>query len=113
VADTDGTISAVTVFVNGVSIGAATITSGNWTIAWTPSLQGIASVSAIAADDRGNASFAAGSVVNITDSTSPAVVVSVSPGTATLPSGATRYVNAAVTPAAGRAIVRVEYFVSD
>jgi chitinase len=50
VADSDGTISSVVVFMNGVSLGNASVTAGNWTLPWTPTVQGAVSLSAI--DDR-------------------------------------------------------------
>jgi hypothetical protein len=55
--------------------------------------------------------------VNVTDAFSPTINLSLSPRTAaaaasaTLPSGAVRNFVADVTPAAGRAVVRVEFFV--
>ena len=118
VSDTDGTISSVLVFMNGVSLGSATVTGGSWTLSWTPSVQGAVSLSAIATDDRGNASQAPAVAINVTDNTSPAVTLTLSPNTAalaassTLPSGATRNILATVAPSTGRAVVRVEFFVN-
>jgi hypothetical protein len=112
------------VFVNGVTTGlansgAATLSGSTWTINWTPSGTGIASVTAIATDNSGNAVAAPAVGVNLTDSSSPAIVLSLSPRTAggggvastTLPSGAVRNFVADVNPASGRATVRVEFFV--
>lgn len=118
VADADGTISSVTVFMNGISLGNATLTGGAWTLAWTPTVQGTVSLSAIATDDRSNASQAPAVAVNVTDNTSPTVALTLSPNTAalvasaTLPAGATRNILATVTPTTGRAVVRVEFFVN-
>ena len=42
---------------------------------------------------------------------SPAITLAVSPGNTTLPAGATRNIVATVSAAAGRAVVRVEFFV--
>jgi hypothetical protein len=117
VADADGAISSVVVFLNGVSLGTATVTAGNWVLDWTPSLPGAGSLSAIASDDRGNAVLAPAVAVTITDSSSPAVVLSLSPTTATvaasttLSAGATRNLVVNATPATGRAVVRVEFFI--
>lgn len=118
--DSDGSISSVTVFIGGVtgssvglaSNGAATINGGTWSIAWTPSGSGPVAISAIAVDDKGNAIAAPAVTVNITDSTAPAISLSVSPGSTTLPTKATRNILASVAPSvSGRAIVRVEFFV--
>ena len=57
-------------------------------------------------------------VVNITDATSPTIVLNLTPATAaipantTIPAGSTRNILAAVTPANGRAVARVEFFVN-
>ena len=113
--DADGSITGVQVFVNGVSLGAATLSGGTWSIGWTPSVAGVASITAIATDNSGNSVAAPAVGVSITDSSSPAIVLSLTPGTvangvATLPSGAVRNIVAGVTPVAGRAVVRVEFF---
>jgi hypothetical protein len=114
--DADGTINLVQVFVNGVSIGNATLAGPAWSIAWTPSVTGTASITAIASDNSGNAVAAPAVGVSVTDNTSPAIALTLSPGVvanglATLPSGATRNIVAGVTPSAGRAVVRVEFFI--
>ena len=98
------------------SIGNATLSGPAWAINWTPTVTGVASISAIATDNNGNAVAAPAVGVTVTDATSPAITLSLSPGLivggiATLPSGATRNAVANVTPASGRAIVRVEFFV--
>jgi hypothetical protein len=118
VADTDGNITGVQVFANGLVIGNATITAGTWTIAWTPSAIGPVQLVALANDDKGNTSASPAVPVNVTDSTSPAITLGLSPNTAsvpastTLPSGATRNIVVTATPATGRAVVRVEFFVN-
>src|SRR5207247_2065688 len=93
--DSDGFISTLQVFANGSSIGTATVTSGAWTINWTPTSTGVVLISAIATDDKANATISPPIVVNVTDATSPTVALSVTPGTngatsTTLPVGATR-----------------------
>ncbi|MBL9190301.1 MAG: hypothetical protein JNK23_22655 [Opitutaceae bacterium] len=112
--DADGAITAVQVFVNGASIGTATITGGTWSLAWTPLLAGTASITAIATDNSGNAVAAPAVGVTVTDSSSPGITLALTPafanGTTTLPSGATRNIVATVAPSAGRAVVRVEFF---
>ena len=119
--DPDGTITGVQVYVNGATTGlanngVATLSGSNWTINWTPTTPGVASITAFATDNNGNSIAAPAAGVNVTDSSSPAIVLDLSPGparpvTATLPSGATRNVLATVTPTTGRAVVRVEFFI--
>lgn len=113
--DADGSVTGVQVFVNGASIGSAVISGGTWSINWTPTVVGTASITAIATDNSGNAVAAPAVGVSITDSSSPGISLALTPafvGSATtLPSGATRNIVANVTPAAGRAVVRVEFFV--
>ncbi|MBL9188870.1 MAG: hypothetical protein JNK23_15410 [Opitutaceae bacterium] len=114
--DGDGSISGVQVFVNGALLGSATLAGSTWSIAWTPTVTGVASITAIATDNSGNSVAAPAVGVSIADSTSPNIALGFSPGAPsggvlTLPSGATRNVLATVTPAVGRATVRVEFFV--
>ncbi len=122
VSDPDGTIASVQVFVNGTtsglaSNGLATVSGSNWSINWTPTAAGTASVSAIAVDNTGNAVSAPAVGVNVTDSLSPTINLSLSPRIAaaaastTLPSGAVRNLVADATASSGRAVVRVEFFV--
>jgi hypothetical protein len=117
VTDPDANISTVQVFANGVSIGNATINNAVWSINWTPTLLGASSLSAVATDTTGNAITAPSVGVTIADSSSPAISLSISPRTGaaasstTLPSGATRNFVADATASAGRAVVRVEFFV--
>lgn len=117
VSDSDGSVSKVEVFANGISVTSVTNPSGNWSLSWTPSSTGAVQLSAIATDDKGNTTLAPAVTVNVTDTTSPAITLGLSPNTAavaastTLPAGATRNIVATVTPAAGRAVVRVEFFV--
>ena len=113
--DADGSVTGVQVFVNGASIGSAVISGGTWSINWTPTVVGTASITAIATDNSGNAVAAPAVGVSIADSSSPVITLALTPAFATsattLPSGATRNILANVTPAAGRAVVRVEFFV--
>ncbi|MDP3073238.1 MAG: Ig-like domain-containing protein [Opitutaceae bacterium] len=114
-ADADGAITGVQVFVNGASLGTVIPSGPTWSIAWTPSTTGVASITAIATDNSGNAVAAPAVGVTVTDSSSPVITLALTPGTvaggiATLPSGATRNIVANVTPATGRAVVRVEFF---
>ena len=114
--DADGAIASVQVFVNGASLGNAALNGSNWSINWTPTSSGVASITAIATDNSGNATAAPTVGVNVTDSTSPTVSTLLLPGSAgapaasTLPSGATRNLVVTATPASGRAVVRVEFF---
>lgn len=115
--DSDGVVNSVQIFGNGESLGTVTPAGGVWSFNWTPSASGAVAITALATDDRGNAIISPASTVTVTDSSSPAVVLTASPGSTTnsamtLPAGATRYLNAAVTPMAGRAPVRVEFFVN-
>ncbi len=120
--DVDGAIAGVQVFVNGSSTGlanggVATQSGAAWSIVWTPTTTGTSSISAIATDTTGNAVAAPVVGVNVTDGTSPAISISLSPRTAataasaTLPSGAVRNFVADATASSGRAVVRVEFFV--
>lgn len=115
--DADGTINNVQVFVNGTSIGNATLAGTSWSINWTPSGTGVASIVAVATDNSGNSIASPAVGVNLADAASPIITLSLSPRTAaaaastTLPSGAVRNFVADVTPASGRAVVRVEFFV--
>ncbi|MEY2878996.1 MAG: hypothetical protein RLZZ15_1376, partial [Verrucomicrobiota bacterium] len=112
-ADADGTVTGVQVFANGTALGAATVQpNGTWTIAWTPSTIGAASLVAIASDNSSNSAASPTVAVNVTDSTSPTVSLAATPGTTTLPAGATRNILATAAASAGRAIVRVEFFVN-
>jgi hypothetical protein len=112
VADSDGTISSVQVFANGVLVGNASVSGGAWSINWNPQTIGAISLTAIATDDKANAVVAPASIFNVTDTTSPTLTLSVSPGGATLPAGATRNILATATPSVGRALARVEFFVN-
>lgn len=119
VADTDGSVQKVEVFVNGsngtgsglASAGVAVLNGNSWTINWSPTTIGTVSIVAIATDDKGNAVAAPALSVNVTDNTSPVVTLVLTPGTATLPVGAVRNIVANTTPSVGRAVVRVEFFV--
>ncbi len=117
VSDSDGTITSVQVFVNGTSIGNATLAGASWTINWNPSGTGVASIIAVATDNTGNSIASPAVGVNLADAASPIITLAVSPRTAataastTLPSGAVRNFVADVIPASGRAVVRVEFFV--
>ncbi|MGH7958469.1 MAG: Ig-like domain-containing protein, partial [Opitutaceae bacterium] len=118
VSDADGSVSSVQVIVNGNSIGSATLTGSTWSIAWTPTVSGVASITAIATDNNGNAVAAPAVGVTVTDASSPAITLTATPrvsatvpGSTTLPSRAVRNFHAEVTPSLGRAVVRVEFFV--
>ena len=116
--DADGPVNFVQVFTNGTPIGNATLAAGVWSIVWAPPSVGAITLSAIATDEKGNAMASAPFVVNITDATSPTIVLNLTPATAaipantTIPAGSTRNILAAVTPASGRAVARVEFFVN-
>jgi hypothetical protein len=108
----------VQVIVNGTSIGNATVSGSSWSFPWLPTVSGTASITAIATDNNGNAVAAPAVGVTVTDASSPAVTLTISPrtsatvpGSTTLPSGAVRSFLADVVPASGRAVVRVEFFV--
>lgn len=106
------TISQVAFFANGVAIGSP-VTSAPYTQTWTPTAGGAVQLTARATDSLGVAVTSSVVTVNVSDTLSPSVALSFSPGTApatTIPSGSTRYALATTTPAAGRAIVKVEFF---
>lgn len=119
VADSDGFITGIQVFVNDTLLtGLPTISGGNWSMAWTtPATPGVASITAIATDNSGNSVAAPAVGVNIADTASPGIALSISPAVSgqpaptTFPSGAVRNFVANVTPSPGRAVVRVEFFV--
>jgi hypothetical protein len=117
-ADTDGTITRVEVFANGILLPGTALANRIWSTAWTPTTIGPVSITAIATDDKTNATVAAASNVTVTDNSAPTVNLGVTPGInagtgTTLPAGATRNVVATVNPSvAGRAITRVEFFIN-
>lgn len=126
--DLDGVITSVLVYVNDAVLNVpntttplqATISGNTWTIPWTtPANPGVASIVAIATDNSGNSVASPAQPVMIADSSSPAITLSSSPALAgqtastTFPSGAVRNFVANVTPASGRAVVRVEFFVDE
>lgn len=117
-ADSDGVISRVEVFANGILLPNTALANRIWSTAWTPTSIGPVSITAIATDDKTNATVAAASNVTVTDNSAPTVSLGVTPGVnattgTTLPAGATRNVVATVNPSvAGRAITRVEFFIN-
>jgi hypothetical protein len=113
--DVDGSIASIQVFVNGQSIGNATLAGSLWSITWTPATTGAASIVAVAIDNVGNGGASPAVGVNVTDGSAPAISLALSPGpaqpaVATLPSRAVRNIVATVTPSTGRAVARVEFF---
>lgn len=113
--DADGSISSVQVFVNGQSIGNATLAGQLWSINWSPSGSGVASIVAVALDNVGNGGASPAVGVTVTDASAPTVSLALSPGpaqpaVATLPSRAVRNLVATVNPSTGRAVARVEFF---
>lgn len=114
--DPDGTISTVQVYANGALIGTASGSAPNYSLNWTPSATGSYQLTAVAVDNQFNAVSAPGVAVQVTDGTSPSIGISLTPGSGaaatTMPTGATRNVLVTATPSAGRAVVRVEFFVN-
>ncbi len=113
--DVDGSISSIQVFVNGQSIGNATLAGSLWSISWTPTATGAASIVAVAIDNVGNGGASPAVGVNVTDGSAPSISLALSPGpgqpaVATLPSRAVRNIVATVNPSTGRAVARVEFF---
>ena len=117
--DDDGFIASIQVFVNDTLLtGTPTISGNTWTMAWTtPATPGLATITAVATDNSGNSVAAPVVAVNIADSASPAIALTLSPiasgqaSNTTFPSGAVKNFLATVTPSVGRAVVRVEFFV--
>lgn len=68
-ADSDGSISGVEFFDNGVKVG-ATDTSAPYSVIWTPGVTGSRSLTARATDDQGASTTSAGSAVTINGATS-------------------------------------------
>jgi hypothetical protein len=116
--DSDGTITGVQLFANGVAIGTATLgANGTWTFNWPASGSGGVQLSALATDDKGNNTVSPPVGVNVTDTSSPAITLSLAPGIvgpsgATMPASSTRNLLATVTAAPGRAVARVEFFLN-
>lgn len=117
VATTTG-LKAVEVFADGRFLGEATVTGTLWSIAWTTPAAGTVTIDAFALDLNSNSKRAAPVEVSIAAADSPTIQLSAYPALAgqmassTLPSGAVRNFVASITPAAGRAILRVEYFIN-
>ena len=112
-AGTGATISQVAFYANGDIIGSA-ITSSPYTSTWTPSAAGSYAITARATDSLGTVVTSSTNTVTVADPAAPTISLSLSPGTTpatTLPSGATRYALATVTPSTGRAIVKVEFYI--
>ena len=112
-AGTGATISQVAFYANGDIIGSA-ITASPYTSTWTPSAAGSYAITARATDSLGTVVTSSTNTVNVADPAAPTISLSLSPGTTpatTLPSGATRYALATVTPSTGRAIVKVEFYI--
>ena len=109
--DSDGSISTVQLFANGVSIGNASLSGSTFTISWFPTTLGSVSLSAVATDNQGNAISAPPLGVYVAESSSPNITLASSPGSSTLPAGATRNIVASALASTGRAVVRVEFFV--
>ncbi|MSU72864.1 MAG: hypothetical protein EXS43_11055 [Opitutus sp.] len=112
-ADADGSVSSVQVFANGSSIGTVASPGANWSLNWVPATVGVTTLVAIATDDKANAIASPPLTVNVTENTTPTISLTLSPGGSTMPINSIRNVvaNAAVS-VAGRAIVRVEFFVN-
>ena len=107
------TITQVAFFANNIAVGSA-ITASPYTVNWTPTAAGTYLLTARATDSFGNTVTSSAASVAVTDPAAPTIALALSPGTApatTLPSGATRYALATVTPAPGRAVVVVEFFI--
>ena len=107
------TITQVAFFANGTAIGSP-VTTAPYTLAWTPSAAGTTLLTARATDSLGSTVTSSTVTVTVTDAAAPSITLSLTPGAApgtTLPAGASRYVLATVAPAAGRAVVGVEFFI--
>ncbi|MSU24930.1 MAG: hypothetical protein EXS32_14045 [Opitutus sp.] len=105
-------------FLAGATV-VGTVLTAPYSVSWTPTAVGIVALTVRVTDTSG--ATATSTVVNVTVAASvgPGVTLSLSPNTATvaasttLPVGATRNILATVTPVAGTAVVRVEFFVND
>ena len=107
------TIVQVAFFANGVAIGSP-VTTAPYTLTWTPTASGAVLLTARATDSLGTVVTSPAVPVTVADNVAPILALTLTPGTApatTFPAGATRYVLATATPSAGRAIVRVEFFI--
>ncbi len=114
--DADGTVASVQIFANGSLVATVLPSGSTWSTtgtSWTPTTIGPTTLIAIATDDKSNAIASPPLVVNVTESTSPTIALALSPGGSTMPVNSVRNIvaNAAVS-VAGRAIVRVEFFIN-
>jgi hypothetical protein len=103
------TIARVEFLVDGVIV--ATDTTSPYSATWTPSTIGSVTLSARAVDSAGGQGVSPGIVFQVGDPAVPTLALTLSPSTSTtLPEGSSRFVVATATPASGRAIANVEFF---
>ena len=105
--DPDGTIASVQFFANGISLGA--VTAFPYTLAWTPTAEGVYSLSALAIDNGGNSTRSSAISVTATAAGAPTVnlTTSAAGGTSTVNSPVT--LNANATAAFGRTVASVQF----
>ena len=105
--DPDGTIASVQFFANGVSLG--TVTAFPYTLAWTPTAEGVYSLTALAIDNGGNSTRSSAISVTATAAGAPTVnlTTSAAGGTSTVNSPVT--LNANATAAFGRTVASVQF----
>jgi hypothetical protein len=72
-ADSDGTVTSVQFFANGLSIGSAS--SSPYSLSWKPSGAGTFALTAVATDNAGNSTTSAVVSVAVTSSSAPAVSI--------------------------------------
>ncbi len=110
-AGTNNTVSRVEFFADGVLFATDTTSpfSGVWTVG--PNRAAAYALTARVVDSSGANVMSAPVLVTSVDTSAPNIVLSISPGVSTVPSGATRNILATVTPAVGRATERVEFFI--
>src|SRR5262249_34864043 len=103
--DTDGSVSSVAFFANGVSIG--TDSSSPFSISWTPSAAGSVALTAIATDNQGATTTSA--AVNVTVNNPPSVNITARAGGASVPVGSATTVSANASDTDGT-VSSVQFF---
>ncbi len=105
--DNDGTISKVEFFINGTSVGSDV--DFPYSLAYTPTSIGQYVVTAVATDNAGNVNTSAAVTFTTTQANAPVVTITTPAANATIPVNVAQQIDATAVPAAGRAIVSVQF----
>lgn len=110
--DSDGTITKVSIYANGILIPNGTLTSAPYNVNWVPGAAGTYALTATATDNTGNTTTTSPVSVSVTASSAPVVTIT-SPGSGVnYGVGTPVPFNASVTAAAGAAITQVQFYVN-